>query len=84
MSIVPGTREVSAEEFAAHAMEYLDEVQRTGEELRIVRNGTSWELRPPEPTEDFGHSSLRGTAIQLCTDDELVHFDTSDEWDALR
>lgn len=35
MSTTPGVREISEEEFAAHPLEYIDEVERTGQELRI-------------------------------------------------
>lgn len=86
MSTTPGMREVSAEEFAAHALDYLAEVERTGEEIRIRRGKHAAIVvqRMPESTRNNGQSSLRGLAKQQCTDDELVAFDASDDWNALR
>jgi len=70
-------REIPASEFKAKCLALLDEVSETKETLVVTKRGKP--VARVMPAEE--PSSLLGSVIQLCSDDELVNFSCWDDID---
>ncbi len=76
------TRTIPAGEFKARCLALLDEVKETGEEIIITKRGKPVaRILPPEPG-DAPWERLRNSIVWQA--DDIVTFDTSEEWEALR
>ncbi len=76
-------RKVSAEDFAAHCLELIDEVAARGSTLVVTRADHPAVKVIPAETMNLEAPSLLGTVTYHISDDELVHFSTEDDWEAL-
>jgi prevent-host-death family protein len=75
-------RRIGAAEFKARCLQLLDHVKHSGEELEITKRGELVAIvSPPRvgQTQIFG--LFRGR-MEITGD--IVHCDTSDEWDAMK
>ncbi|HZT16298.1 MAG TPA: type II toxin-antitoxin system Phd/YefM family antitoxin [Gaiellaceae bacterium] len=69
-------RTIAATEFKAKCLAILDEVAETRSPVVVTKRGKPVALVvPPEDPP-----SLLGSAEQLCSDDELVHFSAWEGW----
>lgn len=77
------TRVVGATEFKTKCSALLDEVEHSGETLTITRRGKPVAVLSPAKRKAWKSpkDSLKGK-VQIVGD--IVNFDTSDLWDALR
>jgi len=76
-------REITAEEFAARCLEFIDEIRETGNELIVTREGAPAVQVLPAARPNGGRRSLAGTVKFNLTDEEFVHFGTEEEWEVL-
>ncbi|MBV8847493.1 MAG: type II toxin-antitoxin system Phd/YefM family antitoxin [Bryobacterales bacterium] len=76
------TRTVSATEFKAKCLGLLDEVQQSGDTITVTKRGHPVAVVKPAPKK---YKSLRNRwagKIQILGD--IVNFDTSHLWEALK
>ena len=77
------TRVVSATEFKAKCLAFLDEMEQRGEPITITRRGRPVAtLGPPKKT--VWKSPLNSWADRGEIVGDIVHFDTTELWDAMR
>ena len=76
------SKNITKSEFEAKALEYLNQVQKTGEPLVITENGKPvLKLVPHTPSEEEALKALRGSVIRY--DDPLEPVGVED-WEALK
>ena len=75
------TRTIPAGEFKAKCLALLDEVAETGEEIIVTKRGKPVARVVPAPVED-PRKKLAGSILWQAED--IVEFDTSEDWEALR
>ena len=76
-------REIPVSEFKARCLRLVDEINQKGESVVITKRGKPVVVvLPADPSPP---QRLRGMwKGQVKITGDIVHFDTSDEWDALR
>ena len=74
--------QLNISEFKAKALRYIAEVDRSGNEIIILKKGKPIVKVVPLRVEA---TPLRGMLKgKLHCDDDIIHFDTSEDWDALK
>lgn len=74
--------QLSISEFKAKCLRLLDETEKKGRRYTITRKGKPIaRVVPLRKTEGFIRGSLKGLAV---IHGDIVHFDTSDDWNVLK
>ena len=75
-------KEIPITQFKAHCLRLLDQVSKSGQPLVITKRGKPLArvTRAVDETRPL-MGGMKGRAVEV---GDIVHFDTSEEWDALR